>query len=661
MLRALTFGEARTGMGEQNLSQITGDKELRHFMRAILDDVRALERMIESGLIEKGIRRIGAEQEIFLVDRSLRPANLAMQMLEKLNDPQFTTELAQFNLECNLSPRVLAGRGLHELELELNQLLEKARAAARELGAYTVLTGILPTVQQADLGMDAMTPKLRYRQLNDVMRALRGGKFRAEIKGLDELSVTHDNVLFEACNTSFQVHFQCGAEEFARLYNLAQAVTAPVLAAAVNSPIVLGQRLWQETRIALFRSSVDERPEAQQHRGRRARVSFGDAWVKESVLEIFREDIARFRLLLATELPELSTQVLDRGGVPELTALRLHNGTVYRWNRACYGVANGKAHLRIENRALPAGPTALDEVSNGAFFFGLMSALAEEHKDITKVMRFEDAENNFFHAARQGLAATFRWVNGRAIVARDLIVSELLPLAREGLKIQHVFHADITRYLDNIEERVKRNRTGAQWMLDSFAAMAENQPSTTRDERCRSLLKSTIDQQWSGRPVHEWDLALVATGADWRSSYRRVAQVMTRDVFTVHPEDLVDLAASLMSWKHVRHVPVEDNEGRLVGLVSHRTLLRLVADGLLDPKSGHEPVAVRQIMKPDPIATRPDSSVLDAISQMRRHRVSCLPVVDDDQKLVGIVTERDFLDVAARLFEAQLREVVTED
>lgn len=640
-------------MGEQNLKENTPDRELREFMRAILDDVRALERMIESGLIEKGVRRIGAEQEIFLVDRSYRPANLAMEMLEKLNLPQFVTELAQFNLECNLSPQMLADRGLHELENELTTLLEKARVAARELGAYTVLTGILPTVQQSDLGMDAMTPKIRYRKLNDVMRAMRGGKFRAVIKGLDELNVTHDNVLFEACNTSFQVHFQCSAEEFARLYNLAQTVTAPVLAAAGNSAVVLGQRLWHETRVALFQQSVDERSEAQQHRGRRPRVSFGDAWVKDSVLEIFREDIARFRLVLTTELGEPSTQILDRGGIPELTALRLHNGTVYRWNRACYGVRDGKAHLRIEARALPAGPTVIDELANAAFFFGLMSAFAEEHKDITKVMSFEDAQNNFFLSARHGLDAQLRWFDRRPVIARDLILKDLLPIARNGLELQRVHGPDIDRYLGVIEKRVTTKRTGAQWAFDSLADMDSSRVGT-RDERTRALVQSMIAQQWSGKPIHEWENASLRA-TDWTGSYRTVSQVMTRDLFTVHPEDVVDLVASLMDWKHVRHVPVEDNEGRVIGLVSHRTVLRLVANGLLTPDAKNEPVAVREIMKPDPYTVRPTTSVLEAIALMRRQRVSCLPVTNEDGKLVGIVTERDFLDVAARLFEQQLR------
>lgn len=634
-------------MGEQLKETNVDSAHLRAFMRSILDDVHALERMIETGLIESGVRRVGAEQEIFLVDEGFRPKSCVLDLLARLKHPQFTTELAQFNIEANLSPRMLAGRGLFDMETELNGLLQTLRDTAAQVGVKPVLCGILPTLEQSDLGMESMTPIARYRQLNDAMRQMRGGKFKAYIKGLDELSLTHDNVLFEACNTSFQVHFQSGAEEFPRLYNLAQAVTPPVLAAAVNSPVVMRHRLWQETRVALFQQSVDERSETHQRRGRLPRVSFGDRWVNESVLEIFREDIARFRLVLTTELGERSTDVLDRGEIPELKALRLHNGTVYRWNRACYGISEGKAHLRIENRAMPAGPTVRDEIANAAFFFGLMSSLSNQYPDITKVMSFDDCKDNFTAAARQGLKAQFHWVNGRDYTARTLILDQLLPQAREGLQAQKVEASDIELYLGVIEARVTSGQTGSQWLLDSLASMKKG----TQDERYRAVVASTYDQQWSGKPVHEWELARVGGGTDWRSSYRTVGQVMTTDLFTVHPEDVVDLAASVMDWEHIRHVPVEDNEGRLVGLVSHRSLLRLVTRG----DDGAEPVAVREIMKPNPVSVEPETSVLEAIAIMRRNRVSCLPVTNEG-RLVGIVSEHDFLEVAARLFEDKLRE-----
>lgn len=636
-------------MGEHNTSKNVDNRELRGFMRAILDDVRALERMIEAGLIESGIRRVGAEQEIFLVDEMYRPADIALDILKKLDHPQFTTELAQFNLEANLSPYALTGSTLTEVEEELRGLMARVTDAVSAVGAKAVLTGILPTLQQSDLGLESMTPMPRYYRLNEAMRSMRGGEFKASIKGLDELVVTHDNVLFEACNTSFQVHFQVAAEEFARLYNVAQVITAPVLACAVNSPFALQHRLWHETRVALFQQSVDERSEAHTHRGRRPRVSFGDSWVRDSVLEIFREDIARFRLVLTTELGESSTATLDRGEIPELKALRMHNGTVYRWNRACYGVHRGKAHLRIENRALPAGPTIRDEVANAALFFGLMSKFADDYEDITKVMSFDDAKGNFVMAARQGLMAQFNWFDGKDYSAQDLVLNELLPAARAGLELRRIDPSDIDLYLGTIEERVKSGRTGAQWMFDSLASMKQG----TRDEKFRAIVATTWERQNDGKPVHEWPLATHdPSTTDWRRSYQTIDQVMQTDLFTVHPEDLVDLAASLMEWEHIRHVPVEDDHGRLVGLVSHRTLMRLIGRGVTSGRS--EPIAVREIMKPDPVSVPPETGVLDAISIMRRKKVSCLPVTRD-QKLVGIVTERDFLDVAQRLFEEQLR------
>ena len=637
-------------MGEHQVTQDRDNQRLRAFMRALLDDVHALERMCAEGLIESGIRRIGAEQEMFLVDRAWRPAPLALPLLERLGDERFTIELAQFNLEANLSPQVLGGGCLRAIEDELRGLLQRAREEVRSLGGEVVLTGILPTLEKAHLGLDSMTPTPRFFQLNQVMSELRGQEFQTYIKGLDELHTLHDNVMLEACNTSFQVHFQVGAEEFPRFYNLAQVVTAPVLAAAVNSPLLLQHRLWHETRVALFQQSLDSRSRAQQARGKRQRVSFGDDWIRESVLEIFREDVARFRVLLTSDLGESSMDILDRGEIPPLKALCLHNGTVYRWNRPCYGVHDGVAHLRIENRALPAGPTVVDEIANAAFYFGVLAGLAEEHRDVTQVFAFDDAKGNFMAAARYGLEAQFRWFGGKTQTARELILKKLLPVAREGLQTAGVDAGDVGRYLDVIEERVRRRRTGAQWVLDSLEGLGELR---SRDARYRTLVASMCAQEQRGEPVHTWELAQAEDAQDWRESYRTVGQFMTTDVFTVHPEDLVDLAASVMEWEHIRHVPVEDHDGKLVGLVSHRALIRLLGRG---SRKGSEetPVAVRDIMRPETFTVSPDTSSLEAIETMRQHRVGCLPVVDEG-KLVGIVTEHDFIEVARSLLEEQLR------
>lgn len=619
-------------------------------MKAVLNDVHALEKMLESNMFDTGRRRIGAEQELFLIDHSMRPKPVVMEVLERLDDPRITTELARFNIEFNTSPSVFGGNCLRQMEAELSHLLAMVRQAAGQCDAEVLITGILPTLQKPDLGLHNMAPNPRYEALNRALTQQRGGDFHIYIKGTDELQTTHDNVMLESCNTSFQVHFQVAPTEFAKLYNVAQAVTGPVLAAAVNSPVFLGHRLWQETRVALFQLSVDERSTTHQSRGFPPRVTFGTGWVRESVLEIFREQIARFRILLSTDLEEDSLQVLAAGKVPQLKALRVHNGTTYRWNRACYGVDGGIAHLRIENRVMPAGPTIVDEMANAAFYFGLMSAFVDAYDDVSRVMKFEDARENFFEAARHGLKAQIKWIGGKAYSAADIISSLLLPMAREGLKKATIDEQDIDKYLGIMGERVKSRQTGAQWVLDSLAAMGD---SATRDIRERSVTAAMLDHQKKGEPVHTWAKCEIRQDDHMRrQGYRTVGQFMSTDLFTVHPEDLVDLAASVMDWEHIRHVPVEDGNGRLVGIITHRTLLRLMARGAINGV----PVAVGDIMKHTPLITvTPDTLTLEAMRIMRQHKIGCLPVVDGD-KLVGIITERDLIEVSASLLEKYLSE-----
>ncbi|MDQ2921370.1 MAG: CBS domain-containing protein [Acidobacteriota bacterium] len=633
-------------MGEHNVEQELDEQKLQAFMKALLDDLRALDYMLDNDLIESGVVRFGAEQEMFLVDENLRPASVSMQVLEHAGDPRLTTEIARFNLEANLTPLRLSADCFSQMESELKEVLTRARASANHFGADVLLTGILPTLRQSDLTLENLTPVPRYHQLNDSVIRLRGGPFSIHIKGLDEINLMHDNIMMESCNASFQIHFQVSPKEFAPLYNLAQAITAPVLAAAVNSPLLFGHRLWQETRLALFQHSTDARSATQQARSHPTRVSFGDGWIHKSVLELFQEQIARFRMIMINETSENPLAVLARGEIPQLTALRMHNGTIWPWNRACYGVANSVAHLRIENRALPSGPTILDEMANAAFFAGLMLSLPNEYPDVSKVMSFDDAKENFFTAARHGLNAQFNWVDGRTRAASTLILDHLLPLAYQGLKQADVNSADVDRYLGVIEERVRSGQTGAQWMMKSFQAVS-GQP---RDDRTRLIAREILGRQQQGDPIHRWPVLEVNESDDWSQSYQTVGQFMATDLFTVRPDDLVDLAASVMTWRHIRHVPVEDNEGRLVGLLSHRALLKLLTRGA----PGNEaPVTVGEIMTADPLTVSSTTPTLEAMEIMRRNRVGCLPVLDDGH-LVGIVTSYDFLDASARLFKEQL-------
>jgi len=637
-------------MGEQDVRRESEAEEIRVFLKHLLSDVRAFEKMLEDDLFERDIRRIGAEQELFLVDPHWRPAPIATEVLEAVDDPHCTTELARFNLEFNLDPLVFGGNCLSAMEWQIGELLGKVREAALSCGGDVLLTGILPTLVKSDLGLDNMTPNPRYFALNDAMTRLKGGAYEFYLKGVDELHLNHDSIMVEACNTSFQVHFQVAPHEFARIYNIAQAVTGPVMAAAVNSPLLFGKRLWRETRVGLFQQSIDTRRSMPHLREQTPRVSFGRRWVKSSALEIFREDIARFRTLLSTEPDDDPFEEIAQGRAPSLKALRLHNSTVYRWNRVCYGISDGKPHLRIENRVLPSGPTPRDEVANAAFWFGLVSGCLVRYGDITEQMSFDDAHANFFAAAELGLSAQFSWIGGALKPADQLILDELLPIAREGLQASSLDGADIDLYLGVIEERVRSRRTGAQWQLDSLAALGSKGPLS---ERLSAVTAAIAARQQGGLPVATWEPAKLEEGGGWKQNYLTVEHCMDTDLVTVEQNEPVDLVANLMVWNNIRHVMVEDADNRLVGMVSQRALIKLV--GTYHPEHREGPLPVADIMQCEPVTVTPETATVDAIHTMRRNRWSCLPVVKED-RLVGVVTETQLMAIAGQLLEEKLRE-----
>jgi CBS domain-containing protein len=635
-------------VGQDVTGKEAGPEQSRAFTKALLRDLRALRQMLESGCFESGVCRVGAEQEMFLVNEAFRPSTTALEVLDELEGP-YTTELALYNVEANVEPRVLSGRCFSELEARLDELVGEVRRVARAHDAEVLLTGILPTLSKSDVTLANITPRARYYALNEALMKMRGGEpYRLRIQGTDELNIEHDSVMLESCNTSFQVHLQVDPQEFAHVYNVAQVVTAPVLAAAVNSPVLFGKLLWNETRIALFQQSVDTRSGSVHLRDLLPRVRFGEDWAESSVCDLFHEDVAQFQVLLTKDIVEDPLAELAAGHAPSLDALQLHNGTVYRWNRPCYGVGGGKPHLRIECRVLPAGPTIVDEVANAAFWTGLVLGGAQAYGDVRKRIDFSEAKANFLSAARNGLEAGFRWLDGVTVSAPALILEQALPLAREGLTGAGVDEADIDKYLGIVRARVESGTTGARWIERSLLAMKGH---GTRTERLAAVTAGSITRQSAGKPCHEWDDADLREAGGWRLNYLTVEQVMTTTLFTVHEDELVDMVAFLMDQKQIRHVLVEDDAHSLVGLVSYRSVLRLMAEGF--DSSVEEAPAVKLIMERDPLSITPETSTRTAIDLMRTHRVSCLPVVSEG-KLVGIVSERDFLPIAYDLLDARL-------
>jgi CBS domain-containing protein/gamma-glutamylcysteine synthetase len=635
-------------MGEQRVSLLASKRQKQRFMKALLKDVTALEYMLDHDWFESDTIRIGAEQELCVVDKdTFKPKPIAMEVIEKLKLPWLETELARFNLETNVTPQVFTGKCFHAVESEIRSNLTELNQGLSEMGAGMVLTGILPTLRKFHLDMNYITPMRRYSALMEAINAqLQGQSYELRLTGIDELSLRHDSPMLEACNTSFQVHLQVAPKDFVKLYNISQVLVAPVMATAANSPIVFGKRLWHESRIALFQQALDTRSSHEHLRERAPRVNFGVDWLKDSILEIYKEDIARFRVLLSADIQEDSLALIKEGKVPSLRALQVHNSTVYRWNRPCYGVSdNGKPHLRIENRVLPAGPTIIDEVANAAFWLGAMVGYGKHYEDITQQMSFAEARDNFFKAARYGLDTKFTWLNDQKISAQDLILNEMIPMAEEGLKDRGVDTSDIDRYLGVIKDRTKLHTTGARWMLRSYTGLIGQVP---RDEAVSILTATMVRQQEQSRPVHEWEMPGPADLAEYRPSKLKVEEFMIADVFTAQADDIVQFVSEMMLWRKIRHLPIEDNKGKLVGLISSRNLLRHLLD---QKKAGSKKVvSISEIMISDPITISPDDNILDAMRLMNDNKIGCLPVCSNEE-LVGIITEKDFLRVSSRLIE----------
>ncbi len=630
-------------MGRHDIELTDDPKDLRRFETRLVEDADALERMLNENMFETGIRRMGMEQELFVIDEHGRPAPRALEILETLGGDESTyqTELALFNVELALPPLELTGDCFTKAEHELRRNIGTVRTAAQRHGVDVLAIGILPTLGWEHLTLDYMTPSPRYAALNRKVKEMRGGEFRIHIRGTDILHATHDNVLLEAFNTSFQLHMQVAPDEFALMYNAMQLATGPVLAAAGNSPLLLGARLWEETRIALFRQSVDTRTDHEQTRGNRPRVFFGDEWVRGSILELIRDDIARYRAVLPVESEEPSPkELLDRGEVPKLGTLALHNGTIYRWNRPCYGVAGGVPHLRIENRPLPGGPTALDGVANAAYLFGLTLGIAEEYGNVSDRMPFHDCQGNFYNAGSNGLRASLHWIDGRSRPADELVLLTL-PLAAKGLKGAGVDERDINRFLDLISERASSGQTGSRWMLEGFNRAQHQMP---KDEALQGLVHDYLKLQRGGQPVHTWRPMRLPSGEQRRAAYMKVGQIMTSDLITVHEEDTVTLAEAMMRWEGIRHVPVENEKGELVGMFTLQNLVNALREKQDDQ------LTIGDIMDRDVRYVEPETPTAEAIKIMREEELRGLPVVRNG-KLVGILTAANFVVVAERLLQ----------
>ena len=479
----------------------------RHDRRAYREKVRqcldVFARMLRESRFEHEDPQLGLEIELDLVDDDALPSMRNTQVLDAIADPRWATELGQFNLEINVPPRKLTGDAFSRLEDSVRSSLAHADKRAHDTGARLVMIGILPTLRPSDVTASAMSNNPRYRLLDEQMFAARGEEMQIAIEGPERLLAHVDTIMPEAACTSVQFHLQVSPQAYASNWNAAQCIAGVQLALGANSPYFFGHQLWSETRIELFAQSTDTRPDELKTQGVRPRVWFGEGWIT-SIFDLFEENVRYFPSLLPEVSDEDPVAELAAGRTPQLAELRLHNGTVYRWNRPVYDVVAGRPHLRVENRVLPAGPTVIDMLANAAFYYGMLRTLADDDRPVWTKMRFAAAQHNFLEAARHGMQASLFWPGSDTVSIEELVIGKLLPMAHHGLDRWGVAAEVRDRLLGVIEGRARAGRNGAGWQVSTVRALQRT--GLTRPAALAEMLRRYCDHMHSNEPVHTWEV-----------------------------------------------------------------------------------------------------------------------------------------------------------
>ncbi|MFD9427460.1 MULTISPECIES: glutamate-cysteine ligase family protein [unclassified Streptomyces] len=494
-------------MGEKVVAGAFDLSDRQTYRRKLNQCLEGLGRLLAERSFDRPRNLMGLEIELNLAGSDGMPRMRNAQVLQRIASQDFQTELGMFNLEVNIVPHRLGGRVFDQLAEELRTGLAYAHRKAGEVDAGIVMIGILPTLGRQDVVSANLSEAERYTLLNDQMSAARGEDFALDIEGVERLVCTSPSIAPESACTSVQLHLQVTPERFADVWNAAQAVAAVQIALGANAPFLFGKELWRESRPPLFQQATDVRPPELRNQGVRPRTWFGERWIS-SAYELFEENLRYFPPLLPICDDEEPLRVLDEGGVPTLAELVLHNGTVYRWNRPVYGLADGVPHLRVENRVLPAGPTVTDVIANAAFYYGLVRALAGESRPVWTKLPFEAAEENFDAACRHGIEAELLWpCTGRSggitkVPAVKLVRDELLPLAAAGLDAWNIEPADRDLYLGVIEERCRRRVNGASWQVATYHRALE--AGLERDAALAATTRRYAELMRTGDPVHTW-------------------------------------------------------------------------------------------------------------------------------------------------------------
>ncbi len=472
-------------MGQEITHSIFSEEDFKRFRDRVVAETALLEQWLHEGALDQGEPMAGSEIEAWLTTERGLPAPVNQVFLQHMNDPMVVPELSTFNVELNTCPMPFSDGMFNRMHTELDELWQRCEKTAERESAHMLMIGILPTVQQSDLCLANISGMQRYQALNEQVLRMRDGKpLMLDISAQEHLVAEHDDVMLEAATTSFQIHLKIPPQEAVRAYNLSKIISAPMVALSANSPFLFGHELWDETRIPLFEQSV-----AVGASDYSKRVTFGVRYAEHSIMECFNANRDRYPVLL----PQLMDEPVE-----SLAHLQLHNGTIWRWNRPLVGVSsNGKAHIRIEHRVAPSGPSTLDVIANAAFYFGLVMELMATEENPEQRLPFIHAKENFYGCACRGLDAEVIWFDQQQGSVADLCLQKLIPQARAGLARMGIHQAESDRWMDIIEARVSNGQTGARWQRQWVAENGKDFPALVRRYR---------DMQNSNTAVHRWKI-----------------------------------------------------------------------------------------------------------------------------------------------------------
>lgn len=491
-------------MGDAVSTDTYTPQQRTKYRRQLMNDLEVFDRHLQKADFESR-GSIGLELELNLIGEDMQPVRKGPEVLALLGD-EYQSEIGMYNVELNHPPLNIAGDGLRRLHEGIAERLAEVQRAAGEVGAGVAMIGTLPTVTTEFLSDPSwMTPENRYRGLNNAIMQSRGELVHIDLSNQEEYRHEFEDIAPESTCTSMQLHLQIPPNRFASAWNAAQAMAAVQVALSANSPLFLGRKLWHESRIPVFQQAIDTRTPELVAQGVRPRVWFGERWIT-SVFDLFEENVRYFSPLLP-ESRENSGKPIIEGQSPTLHHLNLHNGTVWRWNRPIYAPGRQRAHIRVENRILPAGPTVTDIVADAAFYYGLVKHLAEETRPVWSRLPFETAEQNFFYGARAGMFARLEWPTLGRIDVASLIENHLIDQARSGLRALNVDEDLISHYLGIIRGRARTRQNGAMWQLRTVKALTPSGTKPDSPERRAALaemLRRYLANQATGEPVHTW-------------------------------------------------------------------------------------------------------------------------------------------------------------